>query len=72
MHCCAQWRNFCNGCPAKLLIYKYKYLPCHSHNDGVPISNQGVATIFSMTWRIFLFPDNPQCREIAGSSSVRA
>ena len=46
MHCCAQWRNICNGHPAKLLINKQIYLPCHSHNDGAPCSNQGVATIF--------------------------
>jgi len=46
MHCCAQWCNLCNGRPAKLLINEQIYLPCHTHNDGVPCSSQGVATIF--------------------------
>jgi len=32
--------------PAKLLINIKNKLPGHSHNDGVPCSNQGVTTIF--------------------------
>jgi hypothetical protein len=48
MHCCAQWCNLRNGCPAKLLINTQIYVPGHSHNDGVPCSNQGVATIFGL------------------------
>jgi hypothetical protein len=30
------------------LINKYYKLPYHTHNDGVPCSNQGVATIFGL------------------------
>ena len=36
--------------PVKLLIKIELKLPCHTHNDGVPCSNQGVATIFGLLW----------------------
>ena len=45
---CAQWCNVRNGCPAKLLINKQIFSPSQTHNDGVPCSNQGVATIFPL------------------------
>ena len=44
----AQWCKVCNGFPAKPLINIHKLLPCHTHNDGVPCSNQGIATIFGL------------------------
>lgn len=41
----AQWCNVRNGCPAKLLINGQIFSPCQTRSDGVPCSNQSVATI---------------------------
>ena len=46
--CYALWGVSCNEYPDKLLINSNFKTHRHTHNDGVPCSNQGAATIFRL------------------------